>query len=457
MITDHCTARFSHILPTPPQSSLGAKVTCKVVRFSSYFLHTSHTYFINALLLILLGLSISINVYAGGFQLSDHSVTALGRSHAGYGLVGDDASAAYFNPAGMSLLDRKQWQLGLAFIRPSSKFTDIASTNANTGINDDGGQNTITPSAYFVTPLNEKWRLGLALNSPFATYTDYNENFIGRFSGLTTKITTVNINPSLAYQINNALSVGFGVSYQTLEATLSGAVSPNVSGSTLTIEGDSAAWGYNAGIMMTFANDATLGVSYRSKVGHDITGSATFANLTPTTNGRFDATAEFTAPESTYIAYTQPLSEQWILSMGYRWTRWSRFQQLDVLFPDGVASQNSLLVTRWNNSNTFSLGLDYRLNPRWTLRTGIAFDETPIPDNTRSVRTVDADRQWYSVGASYQMSERLQFDIAYRYIAFDNAPVNQNITRNNTSIGTLVGEYNDVNIHTLAAQVRYLF
>ncbi|MGS2718484.1 OmpP1/FadL family transporter [Eionea flava] len=408
-------------------------------------------------LTLALTLGINTAVQAGGFQLSDHSVTSLGRSHAGYGSMGDDASAAFFNPAGMAILTGQQVQLGLAFIRPTSEFTDIASTGANTGIDNDGGQNTITPNAYFIMPINHQWQFGLALNSPFATYTDYDDNFIGRFSGLTTKITTINLNPSLAYAISDSLLIGFGVSYQTLDATLSGAVSPAADDSTLTIEGDSAAWGYNAGIMLTLADNSRLGLSYRSKVDHDIKGAATFANLSAADDGRFDATAKFTAPDSVYLGYTKPLSEQWTLSLGYRWTRWSRFQELNVLFPDGVASQNSLLVTRWNDSSTFSLGADYILSPRWTLRTGIAFDETPIPDETRTVRTVDSDRQWYSMGASYQLNERLQLDIAYRYIAFDNAPVNQDITRNNTSIGRLIGEYNDVNIHTLAAQLHYRF
>jgi len=400
---------------------------------------------------------ISPSAFAGGFQLSDHSVTSLGRSHAGYGTLGDDASAVHFNPAGMSLLDKSQLQGGLAFIRPTSQFTDTGSTEANTGSNGDGGQNTITPNFFYVKPINHQWHFGLGITAPFATHTSYADDFIGRFSGLETKITTININPSLAYTINDHIAIGFGVSYQKLDAKLSGEVSPLVSGSTLTIEGDSAAWGYNLGIMFSFDDESRLGISYRSKVTHDIKGTATFTDLSTAANGVFDASADFTAPESAYIGYTKPLSEQWQLSLGYRWTRWSRFQQLNVLFPDGVASQNSLLVTQWNDSETINFGTDYTLNQRWTLRAGWALDETPIKDSRRTVRTVDSDRTWYTLGATYQYSKRLQLDFAYRYIDVDNAPINIDITRNNTSIGRLVGEYNDINIHTLAVQMNYSF
>jgi long-chain fatty acid transport protein len=93
------------------------------------------------------------------------------------------------------------------------------------------------------------------------------------------------------------------------------------------------------------------------------------------------------------------------------------------------------------------------------MRAGLAFDDSPIPDNTRSVRTVDADRTWYRLGASYKANKKLQWDFAYRYIEFDNAPVNQTITRNQgaTSLGSLNGKFNDINIHTLALQMNYQF
>jgi long-chain fatty acid transport protein len=422
-------------------------------------MHTLSTYstkILGGLLLspLLLG---SHGSLAGGFQLSDHSITALGRAQAGYGIVGDDASAAHFNPAGMSLLKRSQFQLGAAFIQAEGKFTDTGSTGANTGVNADGAQNSITPNIYLIIPINERTRFGLGITSPFASNTDYQDDFVGRFSGLETNIETININPSLSYKINDLISVGFGLSYQKFDVTLSGAVSPAVANSRLTIEGDSAQVAYNFGAMFSFADKSHLGISYRSKTDHDIKGTATFSDLTAATNGTFAATADFTTPETVYVAYNKPLTEKWDLSLGYRWTRWSRFQRLDILFPTGVASQSSFIDAQWNDVKTIALGTDYQLNKKWTVRAGLAFDDSPIPDSTRSVRTVDADRTWYSVGTSYKATENLQWDFAYRYIKFDNAPVDQNITRSNTSIGSLTGEFNDINIHTLALQMNYKY
>ncbi len=393
---------------------------------------------------------------AGGFQLSDHSITGLGRSHAGYGVVGDDASAAHFNPAGMSLLKQKQFQIGAAYIMAEGKYTDLGSTGANTGPDYDGAHNSVTPNIYYVTPIGESLHFGLGITSPFGTNTQYPDDFIGRFSGLTTQIKTVNINPSIAYKMNDVVSLGFGLNYQTFEPTLSGAVSPLAANSTLLIEGESKNYGYNLGAMFVLDDSSQLGIGYRSKIHHYIKGTATFSNM-GAANGTFAATADFTSPETAYAAYTRALNDRWRLSLGYRWTRWSRFQELNVLFPTGIASQSSSIDAQWSNVKTINIGTDYQLNNRWTVRAGLALDETPVPDSTRTVRTVDADRTWYTFGSTYQFNDRLQLDFAYRYISFENAPVNQTITRSGSSIGTLVGEYNNINVHTLAAQLNYKF
>jgi long-chain fatty acid transport protein len=392
---------------------------------------------------------------AGGFQLSDHSISGLGRSQAGYGLVADDASAAFFNPAAMSLLSKKQFQIGAAFVKAEGKFTNTGSTNLISGDDEDGAQSSITPNIYWVLPIGERGRFGLAINSPFGTSTDYPSNFIGATDGLITNIETLNINPSFSYKVTNTTSVGFGINYQEFTPILSGKANPNLANSELRIEGDSKKFGYNFGIMFNFADDSRLGLSYRSKIDHEIEGSATFSGLPAGFNGSFAATADFTAPETIYAAYTKPINEKWQLSLGYRWTRWSRFQELDILYPTAPVAlgQNNLITTQWNDSETISIGTDYKYNSKWTFRTGFALDQTPVPDATRSVRTVDSDRTWYSIGASYNSNENLQFDVAYRYISFENAPVNRNVR----GLGRLVGEYNDINIHTLALQMNYKY
>jgi len=395
------------------------------------------------------------HVMSGGFQLSDHSVASLGRSHAGYGIVGDDASAVHFNPAGMSLLKQQQVQIGVTYININAPYTDINSTGANIGAEEDGTEDSLIPNFYWVKPINDKTHIGLGVTVPLGTNTHYSEDFIGRFDNLETRLETLDINPSVSYKVNDWISIGAGLSYQILEAVLSRALSPSTAGAKVKIAGDSSGVGYNAGIMFSFSNQSRLGISYRSEVTHDLEGSAIFSGLT-TGNGTFDSSTQFITPETLHVGYTQQLNDHWRLSLGYRWTEWSTFERLFISFPDAPLTQSSTTDANWKDSSTVVAGIDYQLQPKWVLRAGLAFDNTPVPNATRSTTTVDADRIWYSAGAGYQATEKLQLDMAYRYIDIDHAGIDRT-TGPNGSFGSLNGEFSNSSVHTLSIQANYTY
>ena len=51
---------------------------------------------------------ISLNSYAGGFQLFESSAKSLGNAFSGTSAIAQDASTEYYNPAGMTLLDHPE-------------------------------------------------------------------------------------------------------------------------------------------------------------------------------------------------------------------------------------------------------------------------------------------------------------------------------------------------------------
>lgn len=414
---------------------------------------------LRSLTYIITGLSIlplSSIVSAGGFQLSDHSVTALGRSQAGYGMVGDDASAVHFNPAGMTLLEH-QVQLGASFNAVDAEFSDAQYTQSGltvTGEDEDGAQNGVTPNIYYVLPLNDSVYFGLGITAPYATHTDYSDDFIGRYAGLKTFIKTIDFNPSIGLKLNEHLSIGMGVSYQTIEATLGSALSPLAPGSELEIEGTGDGLGYNAGVMYSINQNHNVGLSYRSEINHQITGDATFANF-GALSGEFDASTEFTSPATAHLGYNGKIGTRFSLSAGARWTEWSTLDEIIIAMPTaavpGFRPGAVSIETRWDNSMTYTLGGDFLLNDQFILRAGIARDETPVPDEYRSVRTIDSDRTWYSLGASYKPSEKVQLDFALRHITFEDAPVDYTTSTG----GLLEGNYDGASINTVAVQINY--
>ncbi len=420
-------------------------------------------------------------VLAGGFQLSDHSITSLGRNHAGYGVVGDDASAVQFNPAGLTLLKKRQAQFGLTLNSIDGEVENDGSNingTAFSGSDDDGTPDFASaPNAYYIHPINDRLVFGLGITAPFGTDTDYDDDFFGRFSGTTTELTVIDINPSIGYKINDIVSVGFGVSYQTLDVTLDSAI-PLQSGlvaggfdGAFNADGDSEDFGFNVGITFNLPDNSRIGLSYRSGIEHDIDVDAEFiippqaaalgaaGNALIAAAGDFDASADFESPATAYLGYYKPLSDNYFLTVGVRWTEWSVFNEIRIEFDNQATAltQNDVVTEiDWENSFTYAIGLDGRINDKWTWRTGLSYTETPVPTDTRSVRTIDSDRTAISFGATYNVTPKLALDFAYRYISFDDADINQSFNTLAGESGATIGEV-EAEVHTVAIQANYKF
>ncbi|MCP5158339.1 MAG: outer membrane protein transport protein, partial [Gammaproteobacteria bacterium] len=134
--------------------------------------------------------------HASGLQITEQSVTGLGRAFAGGSLPNDDLSAVHFNPANMMLSKSTQAQVGLTFIGIEMKADDAGSTThlpanlgevltkpgtvptfvtiPNSGLgNDDGGTSNIVPNGFYVMDINDRIRFGVAMVAPFAVSTSY--------------------------------------------------------------------------------------------------------------------------------------------------------------------------------------------------------------------------------------------------------------------------------------------
>ncbi len=63
-----------------------------------------------------------------------------------------------------------------------------------------------------------------------------------------------------------------------------------------------------------------------------------------------------------------------------------------------------------------SVGATHQLNDQWTLRGGLAYDKSPVPEEYRSISIPDVDRTWYTLGATYAYSQNLSFDAAFAFL-----------------------------------------
>ena len=422
--------------------------------------------------------------HASGLQITEQSVTGLGRAFAGGSLPNDDASGAYFNPADLMLGSGTQMQFGMSFVGITTEAENAGSTirlPANLGAvltqpgtvpvfvtvptsgrDDDGGTDNLVPNGYYLMDLGDRMRFGLSLNAPFAVSTSYGKGWVGRYHALDSELTTIDFNPSLAYRVNDNLSFGFGVSAQYAEAKLTRAqfnpLAPARDGET-EIKGDDWGYGFNLGATYEFDPATRVGLSYRSRVKYTLEGDVTLSGI-PGRSGKTPATVDWTAPDWLLLTAYRRIDDKWAIMGGVRWTNWSLFQELRIKLADG---RQEVIEEKWDDSWTFNIGVSYDYNPEWTFRAGYQFDQTPVQSTEfRTPRIPDSDRNAFAVGFSYRPNPRLSLDFGYMYLSFDDSSTDNTINLLPAPVpaglatDTLRLDYSSEG-HLVGLQARYTF
>ncbi len=400
----------------------------------------------------------SFDAKAAGFQLGENSSIAIGRAFAGAGVVGDDLSAIALNPAGMSLFNGTMGgQVGVALVDVNADFTGTVTRNSLpptpptiSNVSENPSTLSAVPHTYVVGKVNDKVNIGLGIHTPFGLETDYDRDWAGAFMGVRSYVMTIDVNPTISYKVTDQWSVGLGLSAQYLAATLT---SNNVLGSDyFKVDGDSWAYGYNFGVMFEPVKDTRIGLSYRSKMDHDVEGD-TYTTATGNDGG---TTADITLPETVTLSGFHKLNEKFGLSTTFRWTNWSRFEELTVL---SVDAPDTRTTENWRDTWSLGFGVDYYASPDWTFRVGIGYDRGPIKsEEFRTPRIPDNNRWQYGIGASWKMNENVSFDLGYMYLHMEDADMDHTATNfdETFTLGTITGTFEPYS-HILSASMQVKF
>lgn len=400
----------------------------------------SHRFNRLAASLILAG---SVNLaHAAGFALVEQNASGLGNAYAGQAAAAADASTIFFNPAGMTYLPDRQVVMAGHLIRPQAEFTGTSPLAGGNG--GDAGDLALVPNAYLVYHLTPDVYLGVGLNAPFGLKTEYDPDWKGRTQAIKSEVKTVNLNPSIAWKAGKSLSLGAGVSIQYAEATLTSSAG---GAGVATVKGDDYGWGFNLGALWQVSEATRIGLAYRSEVEQTLAGDVGFSTAA-TLNG--PVTADVTLPDSASLSLFHKLDSRWDLLADITWTGWSDFRELRI-----VRTNGNVLGTpteeNWDDSYRYSLGANYRLNDRLTLRGGLAFDETPVSDAFRTARIPDEDRAWIAFGAQYRLSRKSAIDVGYAHLFIRDAAIDK--AENGV---TLAGSY-EASVDILSAQLTLGF
>ena len=428
-----------------------------------------------------------MSAWSAGIAVMEQSVKELGQAFSGAPANIDDGSMVFFNPGAMSQVRGRLVSVAGYAIAPSATFHDNAShlspllggAPLKGGNGGDSPNLVSVPNVYFVQELTNRIAFGFGFNTPFGMRNSYQQDWKGRYQALDSEISTFNFNPSLSFKVTEKFSFGAGFNVQYMQARLTNAIDlgpacfltlgpapcvsrgilPQAADGHVSLKGDSVGFGYNFGAFYALNQDTRLGVSYRSRVTHDIHGNADFsvpdkaialthANILVDSNAR----TSVTLPDSVLFGLTHRFNPRWAVSADALWTHWSLVRELRTDFssaqPDDVQSLN------WRDTWRYALGVNhFSENNKWTWRMGFAYDETPVPNaQNRSARIPDSSRYWLTAGVTYAIMKNINIHAAYAHLFMNDAAIN----RRGSTGDILIGQYSEqINIGGLQMDWRF--
>ncbi|HAT24817.1 MAG TPA: long-chain fatty acid transporter FadL [Pantoea septica] len=373
---------------------------------------------------------VSSHVYAAGFQLNEFSSAGLGRAYSGEGAMGDTAASASRNPATMALMDRPMFSVGAVFIDPDVDITGNSPTGRSLNASNIAPTQWV-PNIHYVQPINDQWWIGASATSNYGLATEFNDGYTAGGYGGKTDLMTGNFNLSTAYRLNEHFS--FGVGFDAVYARAKIERYAGESGAALRIpadtqvahlKGDEWGYGWNAGILYEVDKNNRFGLSYRSEVKVDFDGdyksslptALNALNLPTYATGGSTIPGALTLnlPEMWEISGWHKVAPQWAVHYSMAYTSWSQFQELKAT---GSSGQTLFYKDEsFKDAYRIALGTTYYYDQNWTFRTGIAFDDSPVPADKRSISIPDQDRLWLSAGTSYAFNDDASVDVGVSYM-----------------------------------------
>jgi long-chain fatty acid transport protein len=385
--------------------------------------------------LVLLSVAVPVSAGAAAFSTRTEDPAGLGQSYGGITAHPVALSSQYYNPAHLAAFDRQAVLAGVAVQMPVLKARKASATTAVgspvAGAQDNGNASHPAPLPSFaaVLPLTHRLKAGLDVTVPWGLSTSYESDWVGRYHGLTSEIRAVNATPALAYQLTDTLAIGGGIQVQQTRVRLTNAVdcgtldianglglglTPGTPASDCTADmaGDDWGYGFTVGGTWQVTPRTALGAAYRSSVEHTLRGDVRYdvpAPLLAAILPDAGVSAGLTTPSLLSAGVSHAITDRLRLGLDVQRVGWSAYEDLRADF-DGTQAD---AVTRadWHDVWFVGAGTEYAARHDLKIRTGVAFEQSPVPDATRDPRVPVGETWWFGMGASYTPLPAVSVDV----------------------------------------------
>ena len=370
-------------------------------------------------LFLLMVCAVPTAAFADGFAIYEWSAGGVAMGNA-YMFAEEDPSVLAYNPAGITRLSGIWVSAGMSYINPrgSADFHG-GSADGQTWSNSEAPG--YVPNIFYVRQQSDRFWWGIGLFTRFGNSTEYESTFPGQYNSYLAKITSLTFQPTLAYKLTPKLSVAAGadIMYITLDIreklptyNMSYGLYPDAD---FELDGKNFAVGWNIGLNYDFTDKTSFAALYRSKIEHNMDADA---NLTyPGQSTR--AHGSVTLPDSLTLGLGHKFNDRTRVEVGATYTKWSTYDALNITFDSpilpGVTESDD--IKNWGKVWRYQFGVEHKINDRWSILCGYAYDNNPMPDEYLDFMVPTGDRQTVSLGFKYrQKNSELAFAWGYMWI-----------------------------------------
>jgi len=404
----------------------------------------------------------SQRAWGAALELYETGAPDLGTASAGRAAMAADASTAAANPAGMTLLDRSQLLAASGALLPSTNFDVAPQTTTPGGGGGNAGVFTPLGAFFYVYKFSERVRLGVAVFSDYGLSANYGLKWVGRYYVTEESLISGKVNPSIAYMVNDWLSVGAGFSFAVARLTFQSKINnalPRVPDGSMSLQSWDEAFGGNVGILLRPISKLRVGLTYQSpedfKFGFRpfLTGLGPGLGAIGKRIGGVKVNVPLTEPQQVMASGLYEVTPKLSLMGNVGWQNWTAFGE----FPVGISAANQRTVeTNLHFSNTcqIAIGQQYRIAEKWLWSAGFAYDSSPVSTANRAA-VLPVDRQLrYGTGIQYQINRDITAGVAEELLDAGPGPFSN---RRGPLAGTLQGHYSTNYLNFVALHVIWKF